>query len=94
MRAIVILKLGGPEVLEHQKRSSTRGFAFSAPCCDHVLEEKISLAREFSDRVLHLFDEKRIRPVIHRVFPFSEIRRAHEVMESGSNFGKIVLRWE
>jgi putative PIG3 family NAD(P)H quinone oxidoreductase len=58
------------------------------------LEEKIALAREFSSRVAPLFDEGRLRPVIDRVFPFSEIREAHELMESNQTFGKIVLRWD
>lgn len=58
------------------------------------LEEKISLAREFSDRMLGFFETKRLRPVIDRVFSFKEIREAHHLMESDSNFGKIVLRWD
>jgi NADPH2:quinone reductase len=58
------------------------------------LEEKISLAREFSERVLPMFEPGHLRPVIDRVFSFSEIREAHRLMESDSNFGKIVLRWD
>ncbi|HEX2601339.1 MAG TPA: NAD(P)H-quinone oxidoreductase [Gemmatimonadaceae bacterium] len=58
------------------------------------LEEKIALAREFSDRVVPFFDSGRLRPVVDRVFPFDEIRAAHELMESNQTFGKIVLRWE
>jgi NADPH2:quinone reductase len=58
------------------------------------LEEKIELARDFSERVVPLFDAGRIRPVVDRVFSFSEIHAAHELMESNETFGKIVLRWE
>ena len=57
-------------------------------------EEKFALAREFSDRMIPLFESNRLRPVIDRVFSFSEIRAAHQWMESNSNFGKIVLRWD
>lgn len=57
------------------------------------LEEKIALAREFADRVLPLLDSGRLRPVVDRVFSFSEIRDAHRVMESNESFGKLVLRW-
>lgn len=35
---------------------------------------------------------QKIRPVIGRVFPFDEIARAHELMESRGSTGKIVLR--
>ena len=51
-------------------------------------------AREFSDRVLPLFDSGRLRPVIDRVFPFSAIREAHMAMEGNETFGKIVLKWD
>jgi NADPH2:quinone reductase len=59
-----------------------------------ALEEKIELAREFSARVVPLFEAGRIKPVVDRVFSFSEISAAHELMESNETFGKIVLRWE
>jgi NADPH:quinone reductase len=58
------------------------------------LEEKISLAREFSERVLPLFEDGRIRPVVDHVFSFTDIGLAHERMAANSNFGKIVLRWD
>lgn len=58
------------------------------------LEEKIVLAREFSERVVPLFESGRITPVIDRIMPFSQIRAAHDLMESNETFGKIVLRWD
>ena len=58
------------------------------------LEEKIQLARDFSMRWVPLFDSGRLKPIVDRVLPFSEIRAAHEAMESNETFGKIVMRWE
>ncbi len=58
------------------------------------IEEKIALAREFSDRMIPLFESGRLRPIVARVFPFAEIRAAHELLESNETFGKVVLRWE
>ena len=58
------------------------------------LEEKIALARELSERIIPLFDAGRLKPVVDRVFPFAEIRAAHELMESNNTFGKIFLRWD
>jgi NADPH:quinone reductase len=58
------------------------------------IEEKIALAREFSERIVPLFDAGRLKPITDRVFPFKEIRAAHELMESNDTFGKVVLRWE
>jgi NADPH2:quinone reductase len=57
------------------------------------LEEKITLAREFSERGMPLFEGGRLKPVVDRVFSFDEIRAAHALMESNETFGKIVLRW-
>jgi len=58
------------------------------------VEEKIALAREFSDRIIPLFENGLLKPIIDRVFPFAEIRAAHQLMESNETFGKIVLRWD
>jgi NADPH2:quinone reductase len=58
------------------------------------VEEKIALAREFSIRMIPLFENDRLKPVIDRVFSFNEIRAAHERMASNESFGKIVLRWD
>jgi len=56
-------------------------------------EEKMAVARDFSERIVPLFDAGRLKPVVDRVFSFEEIRAAHELMESNKTFGKIVLRW-
>ena len=41
--------------------------------------------------VMRLVFEGRLSPVIHEVMPLSEARRAHELLEAGAVFGKIVL---
>jgi NADPH2:quinone reductase len=56
-------------------------------------EEKASLAREFAQRVVPLFDSDQLRPVIERMFPFEEIGAAHTELASNGTFGKLVLRW-
>lgn len=38
--------------------------------------------------------QHRLRPVVDRVFPWTEIREALRHMESGAHFGKICLRFE
>jgi putative PIG3 family NAD(P)H quinone oxidoreductase len=58
------------------------------------LEEKIAVAREFSERVVPLFESGQLKPVVGHVFSFDQIRAAHDLMESNQTFGKIVLRWE
>lgn len=57
------------------------------------LEEKVELAREFSARMLGFFENLKLKPVVHSVLSFEDIREAHREMEADRNFGKIVLRW-
>jgi NADPH:quinone reductase-like Zn-dependent oxidoreductase len=42
--------------------------------------------------VAPLFFEGKVKAVVDRVLPLAEARRAHEVLESGAPFGKVVLR--
>ena len=46
--------------------------------------------QDFHD-ILKLLWTDRLKPVIHRVMPLSEGRKAYQMMESGQLFGKIVL---
>jgi NADPH:quinone reductase-like Zn-dependent oxidoreductase len=57
------------------------------------IEEKITLARDFAERMVPRFADHTLRPVIDSTLPFSEIRAAHEAMEANRTFGKIVLAW-
>jgi NADPH:quinone reductase-like Zn-dependent oxidoreductase len=41
--------------------------------------------------VVKLIGERKLRAVVDRVMPLSECRRAHEILESREQFGKIVL---
>ena len=48
--------------------------------------------RAEAERVLRLvFHERRLQPVVDRVLPLAEIQVAHRLLESGEQFGKIVL---
>ncbi|HKT28931.1 NAD(P)H-quinone oxidoreductase [Dyella sp.] len=54
---------------------------------------KSAIAKALHEQVWPLFAEKRLRPVIHEVFPAHEAARAHALMESSTHIGKILLRW-
>jgi NADPH:quinone reductase-like Zn-dependent oxidoreductase len=41
--------------------------------------------------VMALVFEGRLKPVIHESLPLAEARRAHEMLEAGEVFGKLVL---
>ena len=93
-RAIVVGTVAGAKAeldlgLLLHKRLHLRGTVLRT----RPLEEKIALAREFSNSVLPLISSGRIKPVVDSVFPMDAIRKAHERMEENASFGKIVLTW-
>ena len=62
------------------------------------LEERIPLVREFSARMLPLFERRHeqaapLRPVLERTYPMTQLADAHRVMEGNATFGKIVVAW-
>ena len=70
-----------------RKRLSVRGFTLRA----QSVANKRAIVGRFRERWLPLLATRTIRPVIHDVVPFAEVRRAHEMMEANENFGKIIL---
>jgi NADPH2:quinone reductase len=52
---------------------------------------KTTLAREVEKNVWPLIERGEFKPLIYRQFPLQEANKAHELMESSSHIGKIVL---
>jgi len=64
-----------------------------------TLEERVPLVREFSERMLPLFDQRiehatPLRPVLERTYPMTDLAEAHRLMESNETFGKVVVTWD
>lgn len=57
------------------------------------LEDKIAVTQRFARDVLPHFATGRLKPVIDVVMPMTDVRAAHQRMESNGTFGKIVLGW-
>ncbi|PSB91842.1 NAD(P)H-quinone oxidoreductase [Candidatus Pandoraea novymonadis] len=54
---------------------------------------KASIAKKLYLYVWPLLAAGKIRPVIYEAFSFYEAARAHELMESGTHIGKLVMTW-
>ena len=54
-------------------------------------EFKSALASKVEQQVWPLIADGRFKPVIYRTFPLAEAAQAHELLESSSHTGKIVL---
>ena len=55
------------------------------------LEEKVAVTQRFIAEVLPLFEDGRLRPIVDSRFAFDDIARAHELMASNANTGKILI---
>ncbi|MEW5739076.1 MAG: NAD(P)H-quinone oxidoreductase [Myxococcota bacterium] len=58
-----------------------------------AVEEKISVARQFEQRVVPLFSTGQLKPVVDAVLPMSELKSALARLASNDTFGKLVLTW-
>jgi putative PIG3 family NAD(P)H quinone oxidoreductase len=63
------------------------------------LEERAPLVREFTERMLPLFDHRiehstPLRPVLERTYPMTELAEAHRALEANETFGKVVVAWD
>ncbi len=54
--------------------------------------QKSAIARALEDRVWPLLDQGLIAPVIDSTFALGDAAKAHERMEAGEHFGKIMLK--
>jgi putative PIG3 family NAD(P)H quinone oxidoreductase len=53
---------------------------------------KAAIAEKLRAKVWPLLEEKKVKPLIHEVFPLEEASKAHALMESSSHIGKIMLK--
>ncbi|QEI09492.1 NAD(P)H-quinone oxidoreductase [Pigmentiphaga aceris] len=53
--------------------------------------EKTRMAKSIARHVLPLVKSGRVGPRIHATFPLADAKASHEMLESGSVFGKLVL---
>jgi putative PIG3 family NAD(P)H quinone oxidoreductase len=93
-RLIVVGLLGGATAeLPLGVLLAKRARIFGTVLRSRALEEKATLAQAFTRHALPLFAHGKLKPIVDTVMPMSEVRAAHQRMESNDSFGKIVLRW-
>jgi putative PIG3 family NAD(P)H quinone oxidoreductase len=76
------------------KRATLKGSVLRS----RPLEEKVALARAFTESVLPQFsavgaEPPALRPIVEDVMPMADAGKAHARMESDDLFGKLVLTW-
>jgi len=56
------------------------------------VEQKAGIVAAFRQRVLPLFGNSTIVPIVDKIFPIERVAEAHQRMEQSQHFGKIVLK--
>jgi putative PIG3 family NAD(P)H quinone oxidoreductase len=68
-----------------------RGAVIATTLRARPAEEKSAICASVVEHVWPLVAEGRVRAIVHEQVPLAEVARAHELMESGSHSGKILL---
>ena len=55
-----------------------------------ILGSTMGTPKDYREAMKLVFQGK-VKPAIHAVLPLSEARQAHEILEAGQVFGKVVL---
>ncbi|VTZ24942.1 NAD(P)H quinone oxidoreductase, PIG3 family [Methylocella tundrae] len=55
------------------------------------IAQKAEVAAALRESVWPLLEDGKVKPIIHATFPLEQAREAHELMESSSHVGKILL---
>jgi putative PIG3 family NAD(P)H quinone oxidoreductase len=56
-----------------------------------TVEQKAAIAQALQQQVWPLLESGKVKPVIHATFPLKDAKLAHELMESSTHIGKIML---
>jgi NADPH2:quinone reductase len=92
---VVIATLTGHEVRLDLRRLMLKRLTVSASTLRaRDADEKARLARAIEERVWPWIAEGRVDVPVDRTFPLERAAEAHAWLESGSQFGKVVLTVE
>jgi len=57
-----------------------------------TVADKAQIARDLEQHVWPLLESGRVKAIVDRIFPFSEVAAAHRYLESGAHIGKVILK--
>jgi len=93
-RIVVIGTMGGPKAaVDLGALMRARGQILGTVLRPRPLYEKVAATQAFAKDVLPLVAAGKVKPVLDRALPASQVREAHEQMERNESFGKIVLEF-
>lgn len=91
-RLVVIgLQRGARGELDLPALMARRGSVIATTLRDRPLADKARIMAEVRRDVWPLVRDGRVRPVVHATVPLAEAARAHEALDAGEVFGKLLL---
>jgi putative PIG3 family NAD(P)H quinone oxidoreductase len=92
-RLVVIGLMGGRKgELDLGTLMSKRGALISTLLRPRPVEAKAAIVASVEENVWPLLADGTVKPIVHTTIPLDDVRRAHEVVEESSHFGKVLLR--
>jgi putative PIG3 family NAD(P)H quinone oxidoreductase len=91
---VVVGTLGGPKAtVDLGVLMRSRGRVIGTVLRPRPLFEKILATQAFARDVMPLVAAGKVKPVLDRAWPASQVREAHEQLERNDSFGKVVLEF-
>jgi putative PIG3 family NAD(P)H quinone oxidoreductase len=91
-RLVIIGMQGGVKgELNVGKLMNKRASVFSAGLRGRPLEEKAEIVADVRKRLWPLVEDGSVKPIVGQVVPMAEAASAHQALEEGSVFGKVLL---
>ncbi|GIZ52459.1 NAD(P)H-quinone oxidoreductase [Noviherbaspirillum aridicola] len=91
-RLVIIAVLGGAKgELDFGQILRRRLTVTGSTLRPRPIEFKAAIAARLQEKVWPLLEAGRIKPVIYKVFPLEQAAQAHQLMESSTHTGKIIL---
>jgi NADPH:quinone reductase-like Zn-dependent oxidoreductase len=92
-RLVVIGMQGGTKgELDLSVLLRKRGAIIATTLRARPAEEKAAICASVVEHVWPLVADRKVRELVDTTLPLDDVRRAHELMESGRHSGKILLR--
>jgi putative PIG3 family NAD(P)H quinone oxidoreductase len=91
-RLVIIGMQGGVKgELNVGKLMNKRASVFSAGLRGRPLEEKAEIVADVRKRLWPLVEDGSVKPIVGQVVPMAEASSAHQALEEGTVFGKVLL---
>jgi NADPH:quinone reductase-like Zn-dependent oxidoreductase len=91
---VIGLQGGVSGTLDLGRLMSRRGLVTGSALRPRSVADKGRILAEVREHVWPLIGAKKVRPIVFETLPLSQVRRAHQILESSAHIGKVLLTVE